>query len=56
MIAIVLGTAIMKSNVITFASLSVVMSWMAKCIIIGFTMLGAIKEASAITHRAFGAG
>ena len=56
MIAIVLGTALMKSNAITFASLSVVMSWMAKCIIIGFTMLGAIKEASAITHRAFGAG
>ena len=54
MIAIVLGTALMKSNAITFASLSVVMSWMAKCIIIGFTMFGAIKEASAITHRALG--
>ena len=56
MIAIVLGTALMKSNAITFGSMSVVMSWMAKCIIIGFTMLGAIKEASAITHRALGAG
>lgn len=56
MIAIVLGTALMKSNAITFGSMSSVMSWMAKCIIIGFTMLGAIKEASAITHRALGAG
>lgn len=56
MIAIVLGTALMKSNAITFDSMSVVLSWMAKCIIIGFTMLGAIKEASAITHRALGAG
>lgn len=56
MIAIVLGTALMKSNAITFDSISVVLSWMAKCIIIGFTMLGAIKEASAITHRALGAG
>ena len=56
MIAIVLGTALMKSNSITFGSMSAVMSWMAKCIIIGFTMLGAIKEASSITHRALGAG
>ena len=56
MIAIVLGTALMKSNAITFGSLSIVMAWMANCIIIGFTMLGAIKEASAITHRALGAG
>ena len=54
MIAIVLGTALMKSNAITFGTLSVVMAWMANCIIIGFTMLGAIKEAPVITHRALG--